>query len=114
MIPALKGKLDGFALRVPVPTGSCVDLTFEAEKAVTVKDVNAAIKEASKTTAKGIIEYTEDPIVSTDIIGSEYSSIFDGGSTLVIGNLVKILAWYDNEWGYSTRVVDLMEKVFKV
>ncbi|KAA6403306.1 MAG: Glyceraldehyde-3-phosphate dehydrogenase [Streblomastix strix] len=112
VIPSLKGKLHGYALRVPVPTGSCVDLTFIAEKPVTVKDINAAIKLASETTAKGIIQYTEDPIVSTDIIGSDYSSIFDGLSTMVIGDLVKILSWYDNEWGYSCRVVDLIAHAF--
>lgn len=107
VIPALKGKLDGFALRVPVPTGSCCDLTFIAEKPVTKEAVNAAIKAASEGAGKGVIEYCEEPIVSSDIIGNSHSTIFDGLSTMCIGNLVKILSWYDNEWGYSCRVVDL-------
>ncbi|GAA3636968.1 type I glyceraldehyde-3-phosphate dehydrogenase [Kineosporia mesophila] len=107
VIPALKGKLDGFALRVPVPTGSATDLTFEAARETTVEEVNAAIKAASETEAlKGILKYTEDPIVSSDIVTDPHSCIFDAGLTKVIGNQVKVVGWYDNEWGYSNRLVD--------
>ncbi|MCL1840987.1 MAG: type I glyceraldehyde-3-phosphate dehydrogenase [Propionibacteriaceae bacterium] len=111
VIPELKGKFDGFALRVPVPTGSVTDLTFEASREVTVDEINAMMKEAANTYLKGVLEYTEDPIVSTDIVGDEHSSIFDAKQTKVIGKLVKVLAWYDNEWGYSNRLVDLTELV---
>lgn len=111
VIPELKGKLDGYALRVPTPDGSLTDLTALLKTEVTKDDVNAAIKEAADGPMKGILEYTEDPIVSIDIVGNPHSSIFDGLSTLANGNLVKIVSWYDNEWGYSCRVVDLLKKV---
>jgi len=111
VIPDLDGKLDGMALRVPTPDGSLVDLTAELKNEVTVEEVNAAMKKASEGSMKGILEYTEDPIVSVDVIGNAYSSIFDAQSTMVIGNMVKVLSWYDNEWGYSVRVVDLLEKM---
>jgi len=108
VLPQLKGKLDGYALRVPTPTGSATDLTFTASRETTVEEVNAAIKAASETPElKGILTYTEDPIVSTDIITDPASSIFDAGLTKVIGNQVKVVSWYDNEWGYSSRLVDL-------
>ncbi|MGC9512944.1 MAG: type I glyceraldehyde-3-phosphate dehydrogenase [Fidelibacterota bacterium] len=111
VIPDLDGKLDGMALRVPTPDGSLVDLTVELKKEVTVEEVNTAMKKASEGSMKGILEYTEDPIVSVDVIGNAYSSIFDAKSTMVDGNMVKVLSWYDNEWGYSVRVVDLLEKM---
>lgn len=107
VIPELKGKFDGFAMRVPVPTGSVTDLTFEADREVTVEEVNAAIKKAAEGDLKGILEYTEDPIVSKDIESNPASSIFDSQLTRVIGNQVKVVSWYDNEWGYSNRLVDL-------
>ena len=103
VLPELKGKFDGLAVRVPTPTGSLTDLTFQAEKEVSVEAVNAAVKAAAEGELKGILEYTEDPIVSTDIVGDPHSSIFDAGETKVIGDLVKVLSWYDNEWGYSNR-----------
>jgi len=111
VIPALKGKLDGLAVRVPTPTGSLVDLVVTLEKEATIAQINAAIKAAAEGPMKGILEYTEDPIVSVDIIGNPHSSIFDALSTMVIGKTVKILSWYDNEWGYSARVVDLISKL---
>ena len=111
VIPDLKGKFDGLAVRVPTPTGSLTDLTFQAEKEVSVESVKAAVKEAAEGPLKGILAYTEDPIVSTDIMGDSHSSIFDATETKVIGNLVKVLSWYDNEWGYSNRLVDLTELV---
>ena len=108
VLPELKGKFDGYALRVPTPTGSATDLTFTAEKEVSVEAVNAAIKKAAETEElKGILVYTEDPIVSKDIEGHPASSIFDAGLTKVIGDQVKVVSWYDNEWGYANRVVDL-------
>ena len=110
VLPELKGKLDGFATRVPTPDGSMVDLTVELEKNVTVEEINAAMKAAAEGELAGILEYTEDPIVSCDIIGNPHSSIFDAGLTMVLGgegNLVKCVSWYDNEWGYSNRVKDL-------
>ena len=113
VLPELKGKFDGFALRVPVPTGSVTDLSFVAEKEVSVEAVNAAVKEAAEGPLKGILSYTEDPIVVADIQGDPHSSIFDASYTKVIGNLVKILSWYDNEWGYSNRLVDLAQLVGK-
>lgn len=110
VIPSLYGKLDGLALRVPVITGSCCDLTFECARDVTKEEINKAMKEAAAGPLKGILKYTEDPIVSSDIIGDCNSSIFDGLNTMVIGKrLCKIVSWYDNEWGYSCRVVDLMK-----
>jgi glyceraldehyde 3-phosphate dehydrogenase len=111
VIPELKGKLTGISLRVPVPTGSIVDLTAILKKEVTRDEINAAIKKASEGSLKGILEYTEDPIVSSDIIGNSHSSIFTSDWTQVIGgNMVKILSWYDNEWGYSCRTADLVTK----
>ena len=112
VLPQLKGKLDGAAMRVPVPDGSTVDLVVELEKPVTVEEVNAAVAKAAAGPLKGIVQYSEAPLVSTDIIGNPHSSIFDAPSTLVLaGNKVKVLAWYDNEWGYSERVVDLIERL---
>ena len=112
VIPDLKGKLDGFALRVPTPDGSVVDLTIEIEKEATKEDINAAIKEAAEGFMKGILEYCTDPIVSTDVIGNTHSSVFDSLMTQVIdGKFVKVLSWYDNEYGYSSRVVDLVAKI---
>jgi len=112
VIPALKGKLDGYALRVPTPTGSVVDLTVELAKNATKEEINAAMKAASEGALKGILGYTEDPIVLSDIVGDNRSSIFDAGCTMVIdGNLAKVVSWYDNEWGFSNRMVDLMKKL---
>ncbi|WP_257477274.1 type I glyceraldehyde-3-phosphate dehydrogenase [Acidipropionibacterium jensenii] len=111
VIPELKGKFDGLAVRVPTPTGSLTDLTFEASKEVTVESVQAAVKAAAEGPLKGILAYTEDPIVSTDIVHDSHSSIFDATETKVIGNLVKVLSWYDNEWGYSNRLVNLTSLV---
>lgn len=111
VIPELKGKFDGLAIRVPTPTGSLTDLTFEASKDVTVEEIQAAVKAAAEGPLKGVLAYTEDPIVSTDITGDPHSSIFDATETKVIGRLVKVLSWYDNEWGYSNRLVDLTELV---
>ncbi len=113
VLPELNGKLHGFAVRAPVPTGSVVDLTFEAEKATSVEEVNGALKAAAGSAAlAGILEYTEDPIVSSDIVANPHSSILDGLLTSVIdGTMVKVVSWYDNEWGYSNRVVDLVQKV---
>ena len=107
VIPELVGKLHGYALRVPVPTGSIVDLTVTASRPVTVEEVNAAYKAAAEGPLKGILSYTEAPIVSSDIVGDPHSSIFDSGLTMVIGDQVKVASWYDNEWGYSNRLVDL-------
>ena len=111
VLPELKGKLDGMAMRVPTPDGSVVDLTFESEKPVTKEAINEAIKSAAHGEMKGILEYTEDPIVSCDIIGNPHSSVFDGLSTIVLGNMVKVVSWYDNEMGYSNRVVDLIQAI---
>jgi len=112
VLPELKGKLDGFAVRVPVPTGSATDLTATLSREVTVEEVNAAVKAASESgPLKGYLTYTEDPIVSSDIVTDPASSIFDAGLTKVIGNQVKVVSWYDNEWGYSNRLVDLTELV---
>jgi len=114
-IPELQGKLTGIALRVPVPTGSVVDLTAVMKRDVTAKEVNAAVKAAAEGKLKGILEYTEDPIVSSDIIGDPHSSIFAADFTQVIGgNLLKVVSWYDNEWGYSCRTVDLISRVGKL
>jgi glyceraldehyde 3-phosphate dehydrogenase len=107
VLPELKGKLDGYALRVPVPTGSATDLTFEAGRETTVEEVNAIVKAAAEGPMKGYLRYTEDPIVSSDIVTDPSSCIFDAGLTKVIGNQVKVVGWYDNEWGYSNRLVDL-------
>ena len=114
VIPALKGKIDGMAIRVPTPDGSLVDLNVIVEKPVTKEAVNAAMKKAAENELKGILEYTEDPIVSSDIVGNSHSSIFDAGATMVIDDMVKILSWYDNEWGYSMRVVDLLRAMMKM
>jgi len=111
VIPELVGKLDGYALRVPVITGSITDLTLEATKPVTVAEINAAYKAAAEGPLKGILYYTEDEIVSSDIQGDPHSSIFDAKLTKVIGNQVKVASWYDNEWGYSNRLVDITEYV---
>jgi glyceraldehyde 3-phosphate dehydrogenase len=108
VLPELKGKLDGFAMRVPLPTGSATDLTFEAGREVTAEDVNAAMKTAAEGELKGILKYTEDPIVSSDIVTDAHSCIFDAGLTKVLGNQVKVVGWYDNEWGYSNRLADLI------
>jgi glyceraldehyde 3-phosphate dehydrogenase len=112
VIPALNGKLDGMAIRVPTSDGSLVDLVAELDKDVTVDEVNAAMKAAAEGELKGILEYCEDPVVSIDIVDNPHSSIFDSLSTTVMdGNFVKVLSWYDNEWGYSSRTVDLIKKV---
>jgi glyceraldehyde 3-phosphate dehydrogenase len=111
VLPDLKGKLDGFAFRVPTPTGSATDLTFQAGRETSVEEVNAAMKAAAEGSLKGILKYTEDPIVSKDIETDPHSCIFDAGMTRVIGDQVKIVGWYDNEWGYSCRLVDLSVKV---
>ncbi len=113
VLPELAGKLHGFAVRAPVPTGSLVDLTFEAERGTSVEEINGALAgQADSGELTGILAYTEDPIVSTDIVGNPYSSIADGELTAVIdGTLVKVVSWYDNEWGYSNRIVDLAERV---
>ncbi|MCX6235260.1 MAG: type I glyceraldehyde-3-phosphate dehydrogenase [Bacteroidetes bacterium] len=111
VIPELKGKLDGLAIRVPTPTGSVVDFVANLKVEATKEEVNLAMKEAAEGPMNGILEYTEDPIVSVDIIHNTHSSIFDALSTMVMGKTIKVLAWYDNEWGYSCRVVDLIEKL---
>jgi len=108
VLPELKGKLDGYAMRVPVPTGSATDLTVQLAKPATAAEINAAIKAAAEGPLKGILEYTEDPIVSSDIVTSPASCIFDGSLTNSMGDTAKVLGWYDNEWGYSNRLVDLI------
>ena len=107
VLPPLEGKFDGLAVRVPTPTGSLTDLTFIAKKEVSVEAVKAAVKAAAEGELKGVLKYTEDPIVSSDIVGDPHTSIFDATETKVIGNLVKVLSWYDNEWGYSNALVRL-------
>ncbi|WP_203862405.1 type I glyceraldehyde-3-phosphate dehydrogenase [Plantactinospora mayteni] len=111
VLPDLKGKLDGFALRVPIPTGSATDLTIDAGRDTSVEEINAAMKAAAEGPLKGILTYTEDEIVSSDIVTDPASCIFDSGLTKVIGNQVKVVGWYDNEWGYSNRLVDLVKLV---
>ncbi len=115
VIPDLNGKLNGFALRVPVANGSVVDLVTTLRKSVTAEEVNTVLKNAAEGRLKGILEYSEDPLVSSDIIGNPHSSIVDAGSTMTMpvsgGNMVKVIAWYDNEWGYAARTVDLIAKV---
>ncbi len=111
VIPALKGKLDGYALRVPIPTGSATDLTVTVGRETTVEEVNAVLKAAAEGPMKGYLVYTEDPIVSSDIVTDPASCIFDSGLTKVLGNQVKVVGWYDNEWGYSNRLVDLVNLV---
>jgi glyceraldehyde 3-phosphate dehydrogenase len=111
VLPELKGKLDGYALRVPVPTGSATDLTVTVSRDTSVEEVNAAMKAAAEGPLSGLLTYTEDPIVSADIVTDPASCIFDSGLTKVIGNQVKVVGWYDNEWGYSNRLVDLVSLV---
>jgi len=112
VLPELNGKLNGFAIRAPVPVGSVVDLTLVASRETSVDEVNAAVKEAADGSLNGILRYSEDPIVSTDIVGDPHSSIFDAPLTAVIdGTLVKVVSWYDNEWGYSNRCVDLLQQI---
>jgi glyceraldehyde 3-phosphate dehydrogenase len=111
VLPQLKGKLDGYAMRVPVPTGSATDLTVELKTAVTVEQVNAAFKEAAAGTLHGYLSYTEDPIVSSDIVTNPASCTLDAGLTKVMGTQVKIVGWYDNEWGYSNRLIDLVRYI---
>jgi glyceraldehyde 3-phosphate dehydrogenase len=112
VIPSLNGKMDGMAVRVPTPTGSMVDFTATLKKEVTVEEINNAMKAAAEGPMKGILEYTEDEIVSCDVIHNAHSSIFDSKLTMVNGKMIKVISWYDNEWGYSARVVDLGEKLF--
>lgn len=112
VIPSLNGKLDGIALRVPTPTGSITDLVAMLDRDVTVEEINAELKKASEGPMKGILQYVEDPIVSSDIVHNTHSSIIDAQSTMTLGgNMVKVFSWYDNEWGYSNRVVDLAKKL---
>ena len=112
VIPELAGRLNGLAVRAPVPTGSIVDLTVETERSTTVQEINEAFEAQADGALRGILEYSEDPLVSSDIVGSPYSAIFDGSLTTVLdGTQVKVLAWYDNEWGYSNRLVELAERV---
>jgi len=113
VLPELKGKLDGYAMRVPIPTGSATDLTVELAKEASAAEINAAMKAAADGPLKGYLTYTEDPIVSSDIVTDPSSCIFDSGLTKVIGNQVKVVGWYDNEWGYSNRLVDLISYVGK-
>lgn len=113
VMPELKGKLDGYALRVPIPTGSVTDLTVELSKAASAEDINAAFKAAAEGRLKGILKYYDAPIVSTDIVTDPHSSIFDSGLTKVIDNQAKVVSWYDNEWGYSNRLIDLVALVGK-
>jgi glyceraldehyde 3-phosphate dehydrogenase len=113
VLPELKGKLDGYALRVPIPTGSVTDLTVELKKGATVAEINAALKAAADGPMKGILKYYDAPIVSSDIVTDPHSSIFDSGLTKVIDNQAKVVSWYDNEWGYSNRLVDLVGLVGK-
>jgi glyceraldehyde 3-phosphate dehydrogenase len=111
VIPELKGKLDGFSLRVPTPDASITDFVAILKKAATKDEVNAAMRKASEGPMKGILEYTEEELVSTDIIGNEHSCIFDSKLTMASGNMVKVFGWYDNEWGFSCRVIDLLKKI---
>ena len=113
VLPELKGKLDGYALRVPIPTGSVTDLTVELRKGASVEEINAALKAAAEGPMKGILKYYDAPIVSSDIVTDPHSSIFDSGLTKVIDNQAKVVSWYDNEWGYSNRLVDLVGLVGK-
>ena len=114
VIPELKGKLDGVAMRVPTPVGSLVDLVVNLSKDVSIEEVNAAFKAASESPRmKGILQYCEDPIVSADIIGNNYSSVFDSLMTMKLGKMIKVFSWYDNEWGYSSRLIDLIKHMMK-
>jgi glyceraldehyde 3-phosphate dehydrogenase len=112
VIPELKGKLDGYALRVPVPDGSVVDLTVTLEKEVTADDINAAVKAAAEGPMAGILRYTDEPIVSSDVVGDPHSSVFDSALTMVMGRRAKVVAWYDNEWGFANRMVDMCKRLF--
>lgn len=114
VIPELAGKLDGIAIRVPTPDGSLVDLCLNLEREASKEEINSAMKEAAQTHLKGFLQYSEEPLVSIDIVGNSHSSIFDAPSTYVKGKLVKIFSWYDNEWGYSCRVADLIEYMRKL
>jgi glyceraldehyde 3-phosphate dehydrogenase len=112
VIPELNGKLHGFAVRAPVPTGSVVDLTIEADRATSIDEINGALLAAANGPMSSVLQYTTDPIVSSDIVGSKYSSILDSELTAVMdGTMVKVVSWYDNEWGYSNRLVDLVQQV---
>ena len=113
VLPQLVGKVDGFALRVPTINVSLVDLTFTADRATTKEEINAALKAAAEGPMKGILAYTEDPIVSADVVGDPHSSIVDSALTMVNGTTVKVVSWYDNEWGYSCRVVELCQKLLE-
>jgi glyceraldehyde 3-phosphate dehydrogenase len=113
IFPELDGKIGGCGMRVPVPDGSLTDITCVLEKIPTVEQINKAFKDASETYLKGILQYTEDPIVGVDVIGNPHSTLFDAEFTSVVNNLVKVIAWYDNEWGYSNRLVELTEKLFR-
>ena len=111
VLPELNGKLDGMSMRVPVPCGSVVDLVAEVEKAVSIEEINAAVKIAAEGPLLGVLQYSEDPLVSSDVLGNPHSSVFDAQSTMVMDkNMVKVVSWYDNEWGYSNRVCDLIAK----
>ncbi len=113
-LPELEGRMNGMALRVPIPNVSIVDFVATLKRGVSKEEVNAAFKEAAKKELKGILDYTEEPLVSSDLVHNPYSAIIDGPSTMVIGNLVKVLAWYDNEWGYSVKMVRMIEKICKM
>jgi len=112
VIPELKGKLDGYALRVPVPDGSVVDLSVTLEREATVDEINTAMKEAALGPLAGVLEYTEEPIVGSDVVGNPHSAVFDSGLTIVMGRQAKVVVWYDNEWGFSNRMVDLCSRLF--
>ncbi|MDD5148552.1 MAG: type I glyceraldehyde-3-phosphate dehydrogenase, partial [Candidatus ainarchaeum sp.] len=109
VVPSLKGKLDGIAVRVPVPDGSLTDLVARIEKKASVQEINSAMKKASESRLKGILQYSEEELVSSDIVGSTYSCIFDSLQTKAVGNTIKVLGWYDNELGYSQRLINLVE-----
>jgi len=113
VMESMKGKLDGTSLRVPVPTGSVTDFVANLKKPATVEEINAAYKKAAEGELKGILEYTDEPIVSSDIVTNPHSCVFDSGLTMSMGTMVKVLGWYDNEWGYSNRLVDLTLHVGK-
>jgi glyceraldehyde 3-phosphate dehydrogenase len=113
VIPSLEGKIDGMAMRVPTPNGSLVDVNIVVDRETSIEEVNEMMKKAADGNLKGILEYTEAPLVSTDIVGNPHSSIFDSSLTMVNGNLIKLISWYDNEWGYSNRVADLIVKMTK-
>jgi len=111
VLPELKGKFDGFALRVPVPDGSVVDLVVTLEREVTAEEINSAVKAAAEGPLLGVLRYTDEPLVSSDIVGDPHSSIFDSSLTMVMGRQVKLVMWYDNEWGFSNRMVDLCSRL---